>query len=174
MKLPDRGHQLKLEDFAFFDWRETDQLPGPARPPSQVQAYFYQRYLARLDDERDDSGGFRGLLNRLSKRDLWDLEEMADKDESREYLRLFNLFVESKGDLKDELIHFCQGMIKLFTKHSSMISPVKVNFPSDMSKACRFLTEGTFSLLKNFPVPNVFVVDGHACVSLKEVILLAV
>ena len=28
-------------------------------------------------------------------------------------------------------------------------------------------------MFKYFPVPNVFVIDGHACVSLKEVILLA-
>ena len=37
-----------------------------------------------------------------------------------------------------------------------------------MSESRNFLTEGTFSLLKNFPVPNVFVIDGHARVSLKE------
>ena len=53
LKLPDRGH-----DLAFFDWRETDEHRGNARPPSQVQAYFYQRYLARLSDRSDDSGGF--------------------------------------------------------------------------------------------------------------------
>ena len=58
LKLPDRGHRLEFDDFAFFDWRETDEPRDNARPPSQVQAYFYQRYLARLDDERDDSGGF--------------------------------------------------------------------------------------------------------------------
>ena len=173
LKLPDRGHRLEFDDFAFFDWRETDESRRNARPPSQVQAYFYQRYLARLIDKRDDSGGFRGLLHRLSNRDLWDLGEMADKDESREYFRLFNVFVQSQGDLKNDLILLCHGIIKLFTRDSRMISSVRVDFPSDIAEARRFLTDGNYSLLKHFPVPNVFAIDGHACVSLKEVILLA-
>ena len=73
LKLPDRGHRLEFDDFAFFDWRETDESRGNARPPSQVQAYFYQRYLARLIDKRDDSGGVSSSASKFPL--IWELSE---------------------------------------------------------------------------------------------------
>ena len=173
VKLPEVPDRHKFSDFHFFDWRGLNQRDHIKHPPCQIQAYFYQRYLAKHDDSSDDSGGLRGLLHRLQQRDLCDLAEMADKDESRVYFKLFNLFMESKGDRKDELIEVCQGIINLFTEHSPGICPVKAHFPQDLTEARNFFTEGAYSLFKYFPVPNVFPIDGHACVSLKQVILIA-
>ena len=45
---------------------------------------------------------------------------------------------------------------------------VKTRLPSNMAKTKRTVTRGAHSILNNFPVPCVFEVRSHACVSLKE------
>ena len=45
---------------------------------------------------------------------------------------------------------------------------VNVKFPTDMKEADAIMIGGANSLLKNIPTPNVFIIDGHACISLKE------
>ena len=49
----------------------------------------------------------------------------------------------------------------------------KTKFPRTGKDARRFFTDGSHSILKNFPVQEVFEVNNHACVRLKETILLA-
>ena len=49
----------------------------------------------------------------------------------------------------------------------------KTKFLRTGKDARRFFTEGNHSILKIFPVQEVFEVNNHACVSLKETILLA-
>ena len=49
----------------------------------------------------------------------------------------------------------------------------KTKFPRTGKDACHFFTDGNHSILKNFPVQEVFEVNNHECVRLKETILLA-
>ena len=48
-----------------------------------------------------------------------------------------------------------------------------MKFPRTGKDARHFFTDGSHSILKNFPVQEVFEVNNHACVRLKETILLA-
>ncbi len=48
-----------------------------------------------------------------------------------------------------------------------------MKFPRTGKDACRFFTDGSHSILKNFPFQEVFEVNNHTCVRLKETILLA-
>ena len=49
----------------------------------------------------------------------------------------------------------------------------KAKFPRTGKDARCFFTDGSHSILKNFPIQEVFEVNNHACVRLKETILLA-
>ena len=48
-----------------------------------------------------------------------------------------------------------------------------MKFPRTGKDARHFFTGGSHSILKNFPLQEVFEVNNHACVRLKETILLA-
>ena len=51
---------------------------------------------------------------------------------------------------------------------------VETNFPTDINEVRSTLLDGAHSIMKNFPVPKVFSIDGkHAMVGLEETIQLA-
>ena len=59
---------------------------------------------------------------------------------------------------------------ELFGLGSINHNNVMAKFPREMKDVKRFFTNGTDSIMKNFPVPNVFNINNHACVSLEETI----
>jgi hypothetical protein len=85
---------------------------------------------------------------------------------------LLTLLLNLAGKLKGMLIDFQANAFHLFGV-GSRLHEVETRFPTNMREARTMLLEGDNSLMKNFPSPKVYEIANHACVSLKEVILLA-
>jgi hypothetical protein len=60
---------------------------------------------------------------------------------------------------------------KKFGKQHETITPR--GLPRSYNEARRVLIDGRHSVFVNFPAPSVFTIDNHACVSLKQTILIS-
>ena len=163
--------KYSYEDFSFFDWRD-DKAKSRNRC-CQTQIYFYQRYVCRLQDPADDTGGFRGLVHRASTGNREDASTVAPREEAHLFFLLFNLHHRAPGCLKNQVIGLHHGAEKLWKTGEGPRRSVKTRFPSNGVDARRMLTDGRHAIFKNFPVPKVTEIGNHACVSIKHVILLS-
>ena len=77
------------------------------------------------------------------------------------------ILIGIKGDLKDVFMQFQSKMRDMVNTEKTSCT-TKTKFPRTGTDARRFFTYGMHSILKNFPVQEVFEVNNHACVSLKE------
>ena len=177
-------------DFAFFDRRSADEKkfrPGSARRDRlcQNQIYFYQKYLLQRLNERDETGGFAGLVHRA---DLGNREDSSNpyygmyvewqkkvkiaddagtkpqgtnpEDELRHMHRMLNLLLNLSDTQKQDLLEFHKGSMKLYNV-GNIPNDVKLHYPTNWPDARAMLLEGAHSLMKNFPVPRVFEISGH-------------
>ena len=187
--------QYNYDHFSFLDSREekeklTKDRRGRLRL-CQNQLFFYQKYLLQkwsLEDaadaadaggnkgdaaeEGDATGGFAGLLYRANKGNREEFSHLAYPDETRVMFRLLNLLLSLSENEKGELIKYQEELLDLF-QVGRMRHRVETIFPSDMNAARRLVLSGANSILKNFPVPRVFDIASHACVSLEETIRIA-
>lgn len=165
-------------DFVFLDWRESKEkllwagTPREREMTCQTQLYFYQKYLAKKRDPSNESGGFEGLVHRSNVRNREDTSPTAPKEEAHQAFLLLTLLIHVPGKLKDRLLNLQANFYKLFNI-SQIRHGVKTRFPTDMAQARAMYLDGAHSIMKNFPSPRVFEIEGHACVSLKETIMLA-
>jgi hypothetical protein len=164
----------RFHDFDFLDFR-SDNAKKLVRKNSRVEAYsqtqlyFYQKYIVK-SMESVDSGGYQGLVHRANVRNKEDALGLSDRNETQLAYMMQKILLGIKGDLKDVFIQFQSKMRDMVNTASCSTN---TRFPRTGKDARRFFTDGTHSILKNFPVQEVFEVNNHACVSLKETILLA-
>ena len=62
--------------------------------------------------------------------------------------------------------------MKIYKVDSTSHHDVETRFPSDINDVRTMMMDGAHSIMKNFPVQQVFNIRNHACVSLLETILL--
>ena len=196
--------QLTFHDFSFFDkrdyyqrlWREN----SCQETKDQNQMYYWQKYEYMAEQQQqqkkkkkkqqqpstpmsapskqsfhslDGLGGFCGLVHRANKGNREDSTKIACPREASVLLRELWLLLQLSGHLKEDLIEFQNDILSLFNvvyaEHN-----VETNFPTDINEVRSMLLDGAHSIMKNFPVPNVFSIDGkHAMVGLEETIQLA-
>ena len=138
----------------------------------QTQVYFWQRYLCKRQDPDNDTGGFRGLVHRASKGNREDASQVAPQEDAHQFFLLFNLHHLSPGCLKSQVIGLHHGAKKLRKTGEGTHHSAKTRFPSNDLVSRRMLEDGRHAISKNFPVPKVFEMSNHACVSIKQVILI--
>ena len=167
--------EYAYNDFDFFDVRRDNEKNvrkgNTSQRYCQNQLYFYQKYKQKIQNPEDDTGGFAGECHRANVQDKEDSSTITDHDEAHQMFRLLNVLINSTGKMKEEVIGLQAGFFKLYGV-GQMNATVKTRYPTDMKETRSTVTEGTHSIMKNFPVPTVFDINNHACVSLVEVIRL--
>jgi len=191
--------QLTYHDFRFFDKREQAEKRWRKNSfqetINQNQTYFYQKHehMAKQKKKQqqpstpmrqfasskqslqstDGLGGFCGLVHRANERNREDSTKIACPREASVLLRELWLLLQLSGHLKEDLIEFQNEILTLFNVVSAE-SNVVTNFPTDINEVRSMLLDGSNSVMKNFPVPKVFSIDGkHAMVGLEETIQIA-
>ena len=163
------------DDFKFFDTREQkDKLIDKrllGEKLSQNQLYFWQMHRQLLKDDNDHTGGFAGLAYRANVQNREDPSHLTDYNEASIMNSLMNLLLNSTGKMKKEFIEYQRAVFELLGVNKNN-NGVKTRIPTTMEETRSILLEGTNSILKNFPVPKVFDIKGHACVSVIEVVRL--
>lgn len=162
-----------FHDFDFLDFRTDDakkfvRKNSKAEAYSQTQLYFYQKYVVR-SMKSVDTGGYQGLVHRANVENKEDSSGLSDIDETQLAYMMQKILLGIKGDLNDVFLQFQSKMRDMLNTTCSS----KTNFPRTRTDARRFFIDGAHSIMKNFPVQEVFEVNNHACVSLKETIMLA-
>ena len=164
------------DDFVFFDRRTLQEkqlgksnLSLERLCPNQL--YFYQKYKHKQKNPLDDTGGFAGLNHRAGVQNREDPSKLSSPLESEAMFRLLNILVNSTGKMKEELISYQETLFRLLEVEKSS-SKCRTRFPTTMTEARSIILEGTHSIMKNFPIPKVFDIENHACVSLMEVVRL--
>lgn len=76
------------------------------------------------------------------------------------------VLLNSPREQSHDVMDLCEEFITQWEKESNK----KSKAPRDYNDARRRIIDGVFSTMNNFPSPNVFEINGHACVSLKQTI----
>ena len=141
---------------------------------SQVALYFTQKHCMLQKDHRDHFGGYRGLVQRCQTRNRNEKYTMADKAESLAVF-LYHMLVLSVTESDQELlIRYEKEKMELLGMTDQKIrSATTFQFPRSSADVRRDISQGAFSIMKNFPVQRVFSIAGHACVSLRETFCIA-
>ncbi len=71
---------------------------------------------------------------------------------------------------REELILYNSDFFDVFEIHKHDTSNVHMSIPTTVADMKALITQGKHSIMKNFPVQEVFEIDNHACVSLIETI----
>ena len=112
-----------------------------------------------------------GLVARSSLGDRENVDSMADAFYARTMFTLFSLLTKMSGILKIELMAFMKDLFVQLRVHE-IHHTSNIHYPTTPREMRNIITEGANSIMKNFPAPRVFEIDEHACVELKEVILI--
>jgi hypothetical protein len=100
---------------------------------------------------------------------------MADKAESLAvflYLMLVLSVTESEQEL---LIRYEKEQMELLGMTDQKICcATTFQFPRSSADVRRDISQGAYSIMKNFPAHRVFSIAGHACISLRETFCIAV
>ena len=138
----------------------------------------YDENSAFMSDNVDDHdsnhsrvGGWMGLVARSSLGDRENIDSMADAFYARTMFTLFSLLTKMSGILKIELMAFMKDLFVQLRVHE-IHHTSNIHYPTTPREMRNIITEGANSIMKNFPAPRVFEIDEHACVDLKEVILI--
>jgi hypothetical protein len=169
-----KGDHLSFDAFKIF---AENYNPNPEkkkkvrnkRCPNQV--YFYQKYKYKLSCTDSDQGGFLGLVGRSNCGDPDDINAMVDEVEGDCMFDLFQMLMNMSESTRLQMCRYQKKLFKLFDLQKQKPS-VKTRFPTTEKDLKKKITVGKASILKNFPVQEVFEIDGHACVSLIETIRL--
>ena len=166
--------EYSFHDFDFFDFRtDADKVMyrSTVERISQVQIFFWQKYCHKHKFPLEDFGGWLGLVGRSNNRDREDPNVLADPDEAKVMFKLFHLLMNMSDSQKEELIDYQRNLFHLLgldkQQHNS-----KTRFPTNLNESKEAITKGANSILKNFPSQRVFEIGDHACVDLKETVLL--
>lgn len=164
-----------LNSYSFMDLRNDNEKRkrknGGSISVSQNQLYFAQKAHSKNQDESDHLGGFRGLVFRACGKDREHVHGMVSNLEGEVALLLTMLILDLGKKDNHRLIMYDTKKSDL-TGYSDRAAGY-MKFPRSCAEARNLIIDGHHSILKNFPTPKVFVIDNHACVSLKEAFLLA-
>ena len=166
-----------------------DQLPYSAfsnifqynikgKAPHQVNQnvlYFQQQSLVMsLTNKNNRIGGFCGLVGRANIRDCEHRTVRAKEEEAMVVLRYIRLVNMLPIPLCETFMSYEKGKLGLFGPGINSRN-VETSFPSSLLELEAFAGTakhaGKHSIMKNFPVPKVFILNKHACIDLKEAIL---
>ena len=168
---PEAGNDCRLkytfEDFIMFDnRREEDKTFKRSKRPrvSQNQLYMYQSYCS-------PAGGFRGLVGRSNKRNREDRSAAVGLKEAMLVFLMFKLVMDMTLSQQEDFVRYQKKLLK-HLEVEKIHNTSSTRIPDNMAELKATVTIGANSILKNFPSPKVFEIGSHACVELKESILL--
>ena len=163
-----------LASLSFLDLRTDEQKKlrknSVINSISQNQLYFAQKADVKKHMNGSDLGGFRGLVFRACVRDREHLSGLVSCLEAEVSLMYTLLTMRLGGK---DLHRFLMYDTKKSKLTGQLNTDTRLQFPTTFAEIRNFVIDGRYSILKNFPAPAVFVIDNHACVSLKETFLLA-
>ena len=164
-------------DFEMYDFRPSQNEVEDCRKRktlSRNQVYMYQKYLEKVKDNSNGAGGFQGVVSRAMSRLTNDLNGKVTTREAEVMFHYTRLVMKLPIAEQRRFTRFyttsnaCFGYDKV---------PIDANcgirIPESYAEVRRLITEDNRSILMNFPTGNVFRINGHSCISLKEVFLLA-
>ena len=132
----------------------------------KCNVYFWQDYACKAIGQ-GEFGGLRGM----AWRSLWhkDLYEIKHHLAPMEDTTLLFSFMDHMVLLPHQQKVGFMGCIHQLLKCVDSLN-AKVEVPITMEKARAILLEGSYGMFGNLPHPPVKEVDGHACISLKDLI----
>ena len=163
----DATGRLTYEDFIMFDNRlDKDKYfkNSKRKRICQNQLYMYQSYLS-------SAGGFRGLVGRSNKHNREDISASVDVKEAIVVFLMFKLVMDMTQTQQSDLVRYHNKLLQ-HLKVGEINNTSSTRIPVTMADLRTQITIGGNSILKNFPSPRVFDIGPHACVGLKEAILL--
>jgi hypothetical protein len=158
----------------IFDWRSDDEKMirkgrRITRALSQVALYFTQKHHMLLKDSSDHFGGYHGILYRMCVKNRNEKYKMADRAESLAVFLYHMLVMNITTRAQELLIQYESEKMGLYGVAEEYIRCATLaRFPRSIADIRRDISEGSFSIMKNFPSQRVFSIAGHACVSLRE------
>ena len=106
-----------------------------------------------------------------NRQDHNDKHAMCNDKEGRLYFMLFNLLMNMLQLLREEMIHYNKEFMDAFDINRHDVN-LQVRIPINVNGMKALITDGKNSILKNFPVQQVFEINSHECVSLVETVRL--
>ncbi len=162
------------DDFSFLDTREEHdkfvRKNSLRKCHCQNQLYFYQKYFQKAKNNCDNTGGYRGLVGRANVGNRENVHILVGEMEARVIFKYHHIIMKLPGEYKQDFVTYDNEKFELFGLGSINHDNVMTKFPREMKEVKRFFTNGAHSIMKNFPIPEVFNINNHACVSLQETI----
>ena len=164
---------LNVAAYSFLDLRAEDEKRMRKNSVinciSQNQLYVAQKAYGKKQFGKD-LGGFQGLVFRACVKDREHLSGTVSCLEAETSL-LYTMLLLNLGKTDRERLLMYDNKKYQLTGYSN--TSTRLQFPTTTPEMRSFVLDGRYSILKNFPSPKVFEIENHACVSLKEVFLLA-
>jgi hypothetical protein len=162
------------DDFSFLDTREEhdrDLRKNSVRKSHcENQMYFYQKYFQKAKSHCDNAGGYHGLAGRANIGNCENMNILVGKREARVIFKYYHIIMKLPGEYKQDFVTYDNERFELLGLGSINQDDVMTKFPCEIKDVKKFFTNGVHSIMKNFPVPKVFNINNHACVSLEETI----
>jgi hypothetical protein len=108
------------KDYNFFDRRTKAEKKMKRRGTeyvSQNQLFFYQQYRTKVENEHDNTGGFRSLVARTKAHNQQDTIKMAEKGETK---TMFHLYRFDMGLTTLQRKHMCD-LFKSMDEEQGMV-----------------------------------------------------
>jgi hypothetical protein len=160
----------ELCDFARVYNEENRSLSSRRRAKNygKNQLYFFQKSVVMSQSEGQDvTGGYRSLAK--ISRDADYTKSLADHSDAKLLFRLNTVLLNSNRSTQHDVMELVNDLCCRTENNSNR----EENVPRSYNEARTQVTEGKYSTMANFPAPEVFEINGHACVSLKEAIRVA-
>ena len=167
---------LQYGDFGIYDFRPSkneEEKRRKMRTLCRNQLYFYQKYKMKAKDKSNGTGGFQGLVKRTMSELTNDIHGFVTFQEADTIFELTKVCIQMPKEKQAGMMNYqrkkdaCLGYDKVSIKNCG------IKVPNSYQDIRRMITEGSHSILRNFPTGNVFRIGGHSCISLKETFLLA-
>ena len=166
---------LGFGDFGIYDFRplENQKEGRKRRSLCCSQLYMYQKYKMKAKDKSNGAGGFQGLTKRTMSELMNDLNGTVTFQEADAMFELTKLCIQLPKEKQIGVMNYQQKSQACLGYNKVPISDCGIKIPKSYPDIRRMITEGPYSILRNFPTGNVFRIGGHSCISLKEIFLLA-
>ena len=133
-------------------------------------AVFLSGVFPEAKNNCGNTGGYRGLVGRANVGNHENMHILVGKREARVIFKYHHIIMKLPGEHKQDFVTFDNEKFELFGLGSINHDNVMTKFPREIKDIKRFFTNDTHSIMKNFPVPEVFNINNHACISLKETV----
>ena len=150
---PPHGLQcMSLEQYNYF-----------ATPTSNT---YYWQDLATKNEGQGEFGGLRGIAWRsVHKQGVYDSNSVATLGDTTLLFSFMDHMIESPHRLRYGFMRCIREVLCRVEKLN-----VNVEVPTNLTKARSILLEGAYGMFGNLPHPAVHERDGHACISLKDLL----